>query len=417
MQILIVTAVFPPESVVSAQTSAQIAEDLVKEGHQVSVIAPFPSRPSGKLYPGYSRRLFSKDNYTDAIKVQRCFSTLSRESRLASRFFENISFGITGGLAVLFAKKPDVIYSNNWALFASGLLAFIAHLRHIPLLLCIQDIYPEQLIAQGRLQREGWIVRLLQEIDRKIANSACSIIVISESLAEIYRDSRNVPHERVHVITNWANSDSIIPNDPAAILYRQKRAIDKRAFVVMYGGNIAFAAGVEVLILSFEMLRDLRDTYLIIAGEGNQLESCKRISIDVGNSRIYFHTPWPRSENSMLLSAADLLVLPTRGEVSLVSMPSKLISYMLAARPIVALAPPNSDLAYVIGRAGCGWVIEPDKPELLAAKIREVRELPPQVREQMGQSGRQYALANFTREACVPRIIQLLENFGLWTNP
>ena len=52
MYALIVSAVFPPEPVVSAQTSAQIVDALVRRQHQVTVIAPFPSKPAGKLYQG-----------------------------------------------------------------------------------------------------------------------------------------------------------------------------------------------------------------------------------------------------------------------------------------------------------------------------------------------------------------------------
>ena len=74
----------------------------------------------------------------------------------------------------------------------------------------------------------------------------------------------------------------------------------------------------------------------------------------------------------MILGAADVLILPTRVRQSLVSVPSKLMSYMLAARPVIALALPQSDLAEVVERSGCGWIVEPDQPERLAALVSEV---------------------------------------------
>ena len=56
------------------------------------------------------------------------------------------------------------------------------------------------------------------------------------------------------------------------------------------------------------------------------------------------------------------MILPTRGQQSLASVPSKLIAYMLAARPVIALALPHSDLAQVIEESHCGWVVPPDQP-------------------------------------------------------
>jgi colanic acid biosynthesis glycosyl transferase WcaI len=100
MHILIVSCVFPPEPVVSSQTSAQIAQALVERGHDVTVIAPFPSRPAGKLYPGYSRRLYER-KHESGFGLIHCFTFLSAESRMASRFMENISFGLTSGVAVI----------------------------------------------------------------------------------------------------------------------------------------------------------------------------------------------------------------------------------------------------------------------------------------------------------------------------
>lgn len=88
MKVVIVTAVFPPETVVSSQTSAQIAHALSERGHQVRVIAPFPNRPAGQLYPGYSRRLFQRDSGIDELEVIRCFNLLSSRSGMLNRFME-----------------------------------------------------------------------------------------------------------------------------------------------------------------------------------------------------------------------------------------------------------------------------------------------------------------------------------------
>jgi hypothetical protein len=101
VRILIATCVFPPEPVVSAQTSADIAREMTTSEWVVEVIAPYPNRPAGKLYPGYSRRLFRHEHSSAGYDVTRCFALLSGDSDILSRFGENISFGLTSSLAVL----------------------------------------------------------------------------------------------------------------------------------------------------------------------------------------------------------------------------------------------------------------------------------------------------------------------------
>ena len=151
MRALIVSPVFPPEPIVSAQTSAQVAAALVASEHEVTVITAFPSRPAGKLYPGYRQTLNRQERSAAGYNIVRCFSTVSAESRMLSRFAENLSFGLTSGWQVLWQKRPDVIYANTWPIFAAGILALIARWRHVPLVISVQDVYPESLIAQGRL--------------------------------------------------------------------------------------------------------------------------------------------------------------------------------------------------------------------------------------------------------------------------
>ena len=147
MRVLLVSCVFPPEPLTSAQTSGEIAEELARRGHEVTVVAPFPSRPAGDPYPGYPRALFRRSRDQKGYDLIRSFSFFSRTSSLPSRFLENISFGISGAVAACRQKKPDIIYSNTWPLVATGIISLIARWRRIPLVISVQDAYPQSLIS------------------------------------------------------------------------------------------------------------------------------------------------------------------------------------------------------------------------------------------------------------------------------
>ncbi|MEA2542666.1 MAG: hypothetical protein QOH35_4032, partial [Acidobacteriaceae bacterium] len=121
MNVVIVSAVFPPEPVVTAQTSFQIADELFHDGHQVTVLAPFPNRPDGRLFKGYRRSLYHRESM--GFSVIRCFSFLSRKSTMGSRLLENMGFAITCSARVLFLPRPDVLYMNSWVIVCSGMVS------------------------------------------------------------------------------------------------------------------------------------------------------------------------------------------------------------------------------------------------------------------------------------------------------
>ncbi len=407
MNVLIVSAVFPPEPVVTAQTSFQIADELFHHGHQVTVLAPFPNRPDGRLFKGYRRSLYRREIM--GFPVIRCFSFLSRKSTMGSRLLENLGFAITCSVRVLLLPRPDVLYMNSWVIFCAGMVSAAAALRGIPVAMSIQDVYPESLSQQRRVSAHSLLFRVLRALDRRIALSAKALIVISDQFRETYQVDRGVPAERIHVLQNWGESSSINLDARGAYGLRQKYGIPDQTMLAVYAGNIGAAAGVETAIRAFEYLWNDENICLLIAGVGSSLAACQQMVEEKGlQDRIFFYSPWPKKETGIVLGAADVLLLPTQGEQSLVSVPSKLISYMLSGRPVLAMVLGNSDTAKLIIKAQAGWVIAPDDPVAAAAALKVIAASPSEDVRAAGARGLDYALCHLTREANLPRMIQLL---------
>jgi putative colanic acid biosynthesis glycosyltransferase WcaI len=407
MKIVIVSAVFPPEPVVTAQTSFQIAEELFHRGHQVTVLSPFPNRPDGRLFKGYRRSLYRRESM--GFLVIRCFSFLSRKSTMSSRLLENIGFAVTCAARLLLLPRPDVIYMNTWGIFCPATVSSVACLRGIPVAVSIQDVYPESLTQQKRISAHSWMYRVLRAIDRSIAHSATAVIVISEQFRETYRLDRGVPAERIYVLQNWGETSAVNVDARGAYELRQKYGILDQTTLVVYAGNIGAAAGVETAIKAFEYLWNEENICMLIAGAGSSLGACQQLVEEKGlQNRILFHTPWPKKDTGIVLGAADVLLLPTQGEQSLVSVPSKLISYMLSGRPVLAMVLSNSETAKLITHAQSGWIIPPDDPAGTAAALKVIAASDPEDVRAAGARGLDYALLHLTREANLPRMIQLL---------
>jgi len=404
---MVISAVFPPEFTYSGRVSEQIAYELARRGHEVTVLAPFPNRPGGQLFAGYRRSLYRRAQAAGGYALIHCFSTLAPSSKMISRFFENITFGLTSACRLMTCKRPDIVYSNSWPIVATALMALVARLRGIPFVVAVQDVYPESLITQGHTQTQSLLVRIMRAIDRNVAQSAASLIVISERFRELYIQNRGVPDSRVHLVHNWADMDqqTFIPGSDLA--FREKKQIPRDAFLAVYGGNVGPASGAEGLVDAFVELRDI-SAYLLVAGAGSRLQACREKADQFHCERVLFLTPWKDEDTAPVLGAADVTLLPTISNQSQVSVPSKLISYMLAGKPVIAQVHQDSETARMLEAADAGWVLPPDEPRLLGAKLRELASMDRHILAEKGLNGRRFALENLSRESNLPKSIRIL---------
>jgi glycosyltransferase involved in cell wall biosynthesis len=111
-----------------------------------------------------------------------------------------------------------------------------------------------------------------------------------------------------------------------------------------------------------------------------------------------------------LYQAADLLVLPTHGEQSIASIPSKTLHYMLSGRPIIVAGLQGTELCNLVTESECGWIIPPDDPKALAQMIEEVKKIGQIERDRRGKAGREYVLKYLTADIILPKLINIIES-------
>lgn len=411
MRVTIVCPVFPPEPIVSASTTFDIARALVQNGHQVTVITAYPSRPAGRIYEGYRRRLLEVKDHPEGFRIVRCGSSISRKPSFLSRGAQNITFGLLSAVAQVIYGRADVVYVITWPLFARGCTALTARMFRTPFLLSEQDIYPESLLARSRVDRNSLLYRVMLAVDGGVARLAARVVVLTEALAEEYQSSRRLAGGVVHRVPNWTQ----VPDpceEEVGLNYRRRHNIPESAFVIAYAGTFAESAGVDQLIRALALLSIDREMVLLLAGDGACFEGCRAMAGNVPGLRVVLHRPYHPKDASGVLGAADVLVVPTRGQISLTALPSKLMHYMFAARPVLAACNPNSELAHIVAASGCGWVAEPDNAPALAQLLQLIIHAPHESLRRMGENGCDYARRHFSPEACLPKVIRLIEDSG-----
>jgi colanic acid biosynthesis glycosyl transferase WcaI len=402
MKIIVASCVFPPEPIVSARTSFDVANFLHSEGHDVTVVCPKPHR-----------NIVDVDSIQLELPftVKRLFSFSSGKSSFVSRFIENISFGLSLFFYILKQKKVDVIYANTWPIFASGLLLLAAKIKKIKVVISIQDLYPESLIVQGRIGNDGVVARFLLLMDRWIAQNSHHVIVISEGFKDIYMSSRGIAENNLTIIKNWVNSDAITVIDTCLARKQLNKEISLNLvdgdMLCVYGGNIGAASGLDVFIEYIDKI-DPKFKF-IFAGDGTHLPLLRNhVRDNKLMHRVGFISPWPDHITSSVLCSADILLLPTAEGQEFASVPSKLITYMMSSKPILLIADKTSQIAEEVKRANCGYVVSERSIEALDKCLLEFSNLDSAQRCELGDSGRKYALVNYSFLRAVSKINQIL---------
>ncbi len=366
MHIPFMAQCYAPEDVSASVLITELATDLVKRGHQVSVITGSPSYPHGVVFTGYHNSLYQFETL-DGVRVIRTWSYISPSRKPLPRLFHYGTYSVTAFYGGLAAGRPDVIVSYSPPL-PLGLSAWLlSRIWRVPWVLQIEDLYPEAAIAAGVIKTKS-IISFFLWLEKFLYQKAHHISVISESFRQTLL-AKQVPNSKLDVIPVWADPNAVRPL-PKENSFRHKHGLDHK-FVVMYAGNIGLTSCIEDVLQAAEILRRRTDIQFLIVGEGVKKEA---LEVEVRNKQLTNITilPYqPREIFAEMLAAADISLVTLNAGAALSSLPSKVFNVMASARPILAVAPAESELAQIVKKAGCGWIVPPGFPQELATNITQ----------------------------------------------
>jgi glycosyltransferase involved in cell wall biosynthesis len=405
--IVIVNAVYPPEPVVSAQMGRDLAGHLADLGARVTVLCPYPSRPLGVEDPKFRPSSAARMDAEGGVEVVRLPSFRAPQSKFFGRMWESFSFGRhVCRYLKQHLKNVDVVYANTWPLFSQALIARHCTRHRIPLVVHIKDLYPESLLGKLPAWARGLVGVPLTALDRWIARQAACLVVLSESLRRTYVENRGIASEKVITILDWVD-ERRFEDLPARAEACARYGVPEDRFTFLYLGNIGPVAGVESLIEAFHAA-DLKQAQLVIAGDGSSKAACVELAKRMGVSGVRFVSDPDAGNVPLIQSLGHVCLLPLRKGAGLSSIPSKLMAYLLSAKPVLATVDAESDTARAISEAQCGWVEEPENVQGLAGKMRDVLAFPAADLDRIGQRGRSYGLAHYSKTAGVSKLADVV---------
>lgn len=366
MRIAFVVALYPPESEPTAVMASELAQHWSQQGHNVTIICAFPNRPHGVIHKGFRRRPCLRTG-TANLQIIRLWTWLiGRKRRHLNRILENVSFGVTSSIALLFLRKPDVLILESWPIAAQLMNVAIARIRRIPFVNYVKDLYPEAMNASRMLHHNNPLHRLMLHTDRAVCRCAAYNIVISENMKDVLIECRDVPADKVKVVRDWLDLKNVRPFDGANI-WRSDVGIPNDDIVFMFAGTMGYASGVDILVDVAELLRDIPGIRIVCVGEGHLKDVLIRGKSQRKLSNLTILDFQPRQRVNEMQSAADAMLLITSREMGISSVPSKLITYLAVGKPVLCAVKDTSDIADLVKTNEIGLVVPPGD----ATKIKE----------------------------------------------
>jgi colanic acid biosynthesis glycosyl transferase WcaI len=408
-EILLLSLVFPPDSVSTAQIMGELTVDLEKHGHRVTVISTMPhynrSLENEKYQPlraKWGKVLFLSKFY--GMTVYHTFMPPKGQNilwRLLSwAFFHAIS--VMAGLTTV--PRPSVIIAPSPPL-TIGLCAWLLGMFYrVPYIYNVQEIYPDMAIRLGAI-RNRCVINLLYHLEKFIYSKSSAVTVIASRMREQLLD-KGVSKDKVHVIPNFVDVSDLVPL-PKDNDFSRKHNLNNK-FVVSYAGNMGPAQGLEHFIDAAKILREDANICFLMMGNGILSESLQQ-RIEQNNLRNFLFLPYQKySLMGQAYAASDLCLVPQAVETGFEAIPSKVYRIMACARPVLAVTDQNSDLARLVSESLCGSSVLPGSVEALAEMIMRAY-CNRQEWQKMGIAGREHVVRYYTRETVTNQYNKLIE--------
>ena len=397
VRVLIISQYFWPESF----RINDLVLGLKERGHEVAVLTGKPNYPTGVFFTGYSFFSRNKEAFQDVpvYRVPLIPRGKGQRWRLALNYFSFVFFaGVLG--PILCRGRFDLIFVYEPSPITVCLPAIVLKgLKRAPLILWVQDLWPESLSATGAVQSPfilNWVTRLVRFIYRR-----CEMILV-QSEGFISRVlALGVEPGRVRYFPNWAET-LYQPLNPGECTPEQKQM--PNGFRVMFAGNIGAAQSFETILSAAEKLKHHQDIHWMILVDGHKkdwvAQQINALGLD-DKVHLLGHRPVDTMPRYFALADAMLVTL-RRDPVFALTVPSKVQSYLACAKPIISAA--DGETARVVEDSGAGFSCPAEDAAALADAVFKLYRMSPIERKQMGEKGRVYYETHFQRERLLGKL-------------
>lgn len=388
MKILLVSQYYYPERF----SVTDIAEALVKEGNEVSVLTGRPNYGFQKILPEYRWVEYEEINGVKVHRVKVYPRQYSRYSviknylsfhkhgkRFARRFKEEFDVVLSISLSPVISISPALVYAKK---------------HNVPCVLYCEDLWPESTLVTHAVKKRSLMYKVLFKWSKSIYSKCDRIVISSPSFREYFEKELNIK-DKVFNVVNQPILNSTKTSEP--VVYKNKHNL-------VYAGNIGKLQLTDQLIEAMKYV-NTEDVVLHLMGMGSELWQIKeKIKKENLSEKVIYEGAYPIEKAEAYYVNADALVVSLKNEGYVGrTIPNKAIQYMKYGRPLLVVA--QGDAKDMLSRAK-GSVFSSEDPKEIAKAIDEICNL--KEKDQYGLNNKKYFEENFTTEKLTHQLLEEL---------
>lgn len=401
MKILIVSQYYPPEVGAAATRWSEYGQILTQMGHDVTILTELPNYPSGVIAAGFPKYWFHKDA---VIPGKPCVIRVPVWANPRKTTIQRLGFFTTfmfsAILRALFLPRYDIIVCSSPPLFVGLVATFLRPFKRGKYVLDLRDIWPESAFVLGEIKSEK-MLRFGQFLERLVYDSVDVFFFAVPGFKEYFKNHH--PRHLGKPMLDLMNgvSSSFLHNLDAS------QETEDAQFTVLFSGNIGLAQNLETLLDAARLL-SAESVLIKIIGDGAKKEDLEDQAQTLGLANVQFVASMTREDLIGEILAASVCLVPLiDSPLFLNAIPSKLLEYMAAGKPVIVGI--RGEVETLVKTSGCGICITPESAVDLADAIRAYKSDPTR-RKAEGSSGARFIRKGFTKEAMIERVLSEILN-------
>ncbi len=288
-----------------------------------------------------------------------------------SRLLSGLHFMFWAGFQCWWVPKNCVLFLVATPICIGIIGYLLKRSRGQRYVMLVYDIYPDTLVNLGQLKESGWIARVWRRMNRLAWENAEIVFTIGDKMAENLEsrfDATKTAAGRVIPIYNWANTEWIRPVAEADNKFA-KEYDQVGKLTVMYSGNLGNTHDIETILAAAQELKERDSIHFMIIGEGAKKNLVEKTKYEGGLDNLTVLPFQPENVLPLSLPTADISIITLDKGCEGLSVPSKTHYYMAAGSVLLGICDQNSEVAQIINRHNCGFVVSPGDKDSMVKNI------------------------------------------------
>ena len=371
MRILFLTDNFIPEKNAPATRTYEHCIKWTKMGYKVTVITCFPNFPIGKVFEGYTNKLYQEE-CIDGIRVIRVWSYITENNGFVKRIIDYMSYALTSFLFGLFVKT-DLIIATSPQFFTAISGRMLSFFKITPWVMEVRDLWPDSIVAVGSMNKKSIAFRILKRIEHHLYLSAQKIIVVTDSFKKYLIEKHFIPSEKIGVFKNGVLVNKFKKIDSEKLSELKESLGLKNKIVISFLGTHGLAHALRFILDSISKIKDTKYHFLFV-GDGSDKKNIIKYSQTLDSNNFTFLKSVSKNEMPQYIDISDysLVNLKKSNEFENV-IPSKIFENIAMYKPI--LLGVEGEAKELIEKYKVGIAFEPENRESFINAISKIEQI------------------------------------------